>query len=86
MVQDVTGEVTAHPTLIKEFSIGKSYEGRDIIAALITKGADTYTTGRPEVLYDGLHHAREHLTVEETLAIMHLFVDKYARTRRSRSS
>jgi hypothetical protein len=78
MVQDITGEVTAHPTLIKEFSIGKSYEGRDIVAALITKGADTYTSGRPEVLYDGLHHAREHLTVEETLAIMHLFVDKYA--------
>ncbi len=84
MVQDVTGEVTAHPTLIKEFSIGKSYEGRDIIAALITKGADTYTSGRPEVLYDGLHHAREHLTVEETLAIMHLFVDKYASTTKVR--
>jgi hypothetical protein len=58
-------------------SIGRSYEGRDIIGALITKNADTYTSGRPEVMYDGLHHAREHLTVEETLSIMHLFVDKY---------
>jgi len=84
MVQDITGEVTAHPTLIREFSIGKSYEGRDIVAALITKGADTYTSGRPEVLYDGLHHAREHLTVEETLAIMHLFVDKYATNQKVR--
>jgi len=31
----------------------------------------------PEVMFDGLHHAREHLTVEMTLSIMHLFVDKY---------
>jgi hypothetical protein len=84
MVQDITAEVTAHPTLIRQFSIGKSYEGRDIVAALITKGADTYTSGRPEVLYDGLHHAREHLTVEETLAIMHLFVDKYATSKKVR--
>jgi carboxypeptidase T len=77
MVSDVDAEVAANPTLIKKFTIGQSYEGRDIIAALITKNADTYTSGRPEVLYDGLHHAREHLTVEETLSIMHLFVDKY---------
>ena len=77
MVNDVNAEVAAHPTLIKKLTIGQSYEGRNIIAALITKNADTYTSGRPEVLYDGLHHAREHLTVEETLSIMHLFVDKY---------
>jgi hypothetical protein len=77
MVSDVNAEVAAHPTLIKKITIGHSYEGRDIIAALITKNADTYTSGRPEVLYDGLHHAREHLTVEETLSIMHLFIDRY---------
>src|SRR5207253_9654491 len=78
MSKDIDAEVAAHPTLIKKFSIGKSYESREIWAALITKGAPGYTSGRPEVLFDGLHHAREHLTVEETLAIMHLFVDKYA--------
>jgi carboxypeptidase T len=78
MGDDIAAEVAAHPNLITEFSIGQSYEGRDILAALITKDAPTYTSGRPEVLYDGLHHAREHLTVEETLAIMHLFVDGYA--------
>jgi carboxypeptidase T len=77
MVADVSAEAAAHPTLVRELSIGTSYEGRAIVAALITKNADTYTSGRPEVLYDGLHHAREHLTVEETLSIMHLFVDRY---------
>jgi hypothetical protein len=77
MSNSIDKEVAAHPTLIKKFSIGKSYENREIWAALITKDADTYTSGRPEVLFDGLHHAREHLTVEETLSIMHQFVDGY---------
>src|SRR5439155_340336 len=31
----------------------------------------------PEVLFDGLHHAREHMAVEMTLAIMHWLVDGY---------
>ncbi len=79
MNDDIAAEVSKHPTLITSFSIGTSYEGRDIPAVLITNDAPNYVSGRPEVLYDGLHHAREHLTVEETLAIMHLFVDGYAK-------
>ena len=31
----------------------------------------------PEVLFDGLHHAREHLTVEQTLAILRWLSDGY---------
>jgi carboxypeptidase T len=77
MSADIAAEVAAHPDLIRRFSIGKSYEGRDILAAEITKDVGNGEQGRPEVLYDGLHHAREHLTVEETLSIMHLFVDGY---------
>ena len=82
MSADIDAEVAAHPTIIKKFSIGKSYENREIWAALITKDANSYTSGRPEVMYDGLHHAREHLTVEETLAIMHLFVDGYGKQKK----
>ncbi len=77
----IAKEVAKHPTLVKSFSIGKSYEGRDIPAVLITKDAPTYTSGRPEVLFDGLHHAREHLTVETTLYIMRLFADGYTKKR-----
>ncbi len=77
MNDDIAAEVAAHPSIIKSFSIGKSYEDRDIPAVLITNGASTYVKGRPEVLFDGLHHAREHLTVEMTLDIMHLFADNY---------
>jgi hypothetical protein len=77
MNADIASEVAAHPNLIKSFSIGKSYENRNIPAVLITKDAPTYTSGKTEVLFDGLHHAREHLTTEMTLDIMHLFVDNY---------
>ena len=55
-------------------SIGKSSEGHDIWVAKISDdaGAD-----EPGVLFVGGHHAREHLTVEMTLYILHLLVDKY---------
>jgi len=82
MSDDIAAEAAAHPDIVREFSIGRSYQGRDILAAEITKDVGSYTYGRPEVLYDGLHHAREHLTVEETLSIMHLFVDGYGKTNR----
>ena len=32
----------------------------------------------PEVLYASLHHAREHLTVEMALYLLHLYTDNYA--------
>jgi carboxypeptidase T len=31
----------------------------------------------PESLFDGMHHAREHLTVEMTMSILHLLADNY---------
>ncbi len=41
----------------------------------------------PEVLFDGLHHAREHLTVEQALAILRWLTDGYGdATRGSRAS
>ena len=43
------------------FSIGKSYQGRDIWAAKISDNVAT-DENEPEVLIDALHHAREHLT------------------------
>ena len=46
-------------------SIGKSYQNRNIWAAKVSDNvADD--ENEPEVLFDGLHHAREHLTVEQT--------------------
>ena len=76
MSNEVASVATAHPSIMSRFSIGKSYENRDIWAAKISDNVGT-DEAEPEVLFVGLHHAREHLTVEMTLYIMHQLVDNY---------
>lgn len=76
MSNEITSVVAAHPTIASKFSIGKSYENRDIWAVKISDNVST-DEAEPEVLFVGLHHAREHLTVEMTLYILHLLVDNY---------
>ena len=66
----------ARPDLVQVFSIGKSYEGRDIWAAKISDNV-TVDEPEPEVLVDALHHAREHLTVELALYLLEMLVTDY---------
>jgi hypothetical protein len=77
MTADVNAVASAHPAIVQVFSIGKSYQGRDILAAKISDNVAT-DENEPEVLIDALHHAREHLTVEQALYILHLLADGYA--------
>jgi carboxypeptidase T len=72
----VAAAAVAHPNIIRKFSIGKSYQGRELWAVKISDNVDV-DEAEPEVLFDGLHHAREHMAVEMTLAIMHWLVDGY---------
>jgi carboxypeptidase T len=76
MVADIDAVVAAKPSIVKKFSLGKSYENRDLWAVKISDNVNT-DESEPEVLFVGLHHAREHLTVEQTLYIMHLLADNY---------
>ncbi len=69
MVAEIQQAATDYPDIVKVFSIGKSYQGRDIWAAKISDNVDT-DEDEPEVLIDALHHAREHLTTEQALAIL----------------
>ena len=76
MVSEIQKAETDHPDIVDVFSIGKSYQNRNIWAAKISDNvADD--ENEPEVLFDGLHHAREHLTVEQTLAILRWLSDDY---------
>ena len=59
----------AFPDLVHVFSIGKSFQGRDIWAAKVSDNVAT-DEDEPEVLVDALHHAREHLTVEQALYLL----------------
>jgi hypothetical protein len=66
----------AHPDIVDVFSIGKSYEGREIWAAKVSDNVGD-DEDEPEVLFDALHHAREHFTVEQALYLFNLLVDGY---------
>jgi carboxypeptidase T len=67
---------TAHPTIASRFSIGQSHQGRELWAMKISDNVGT-DENEPEVLYDGGHHADEHMSVEMALRIMRWLVDGY---------
>jgi hypothetical protein len=64
----------AHPDRVRLFSIGRSYEGRELWAAKVSDNVQT-DEDEPEALFVGHYHAREHLSVEMLLAILHMLVD-----------
>jgi hypothetical protein len=77
MVADIKAVEAARPAIVDVFSIGKSYQGRDIWAAKVSDNVAT-DEAEPEIMFDALHHAREHLTVEQALYLLHLLADNYA--------
>ncbi|HQI04602.1 MAG TPA: M14 family zinc carboxypeptidase, partial [bacterium] len=56
------------------FDIGQSVEGRKIRAVRISKSGQT-DEDLPEVLFVGLHHAREWITSEVTMGILEFLVE-----------
>jgi carboxypeptidase T len=81
---DVNAVVAAYPSIAAKRVIGKTYEGRDIVAVKISDNVAT-DESEPEVLYDANHHAREHLTVEMALYLLHLYTENYASDSRIRN-
>jgi carboxypeptidase T len=77
MNAEVNAIVAKYPAIARKTVIGKSYQGRDIVAVKISDNVGT-DENEPEVLYDAEHHAREHLTVEMAVYLLHLFTDNYA--------
>ena len=65
MVAEIQAAQTAHPDIVQIRSIGKSYQGRDLWVAKVSDNVAT-DEPEPEVMFDSLHHAREHLSLEQT--------------------
>lgn len=55
----------AYPDIVDVFSIGKSWQNRDIYCIRLTNESATYP--KQQVLFVGYHHAREPITAELTL-------------------
>jgi len=77
MEVDINAVQAAYPDLVKVFSIGKSYQGRDIWAAEVS-GDVSDPVAKPEVLIDGLHHSLEHLALEQSLYALHMLTHDYS--------
>ncbi|MFI8182589.1 M14 family metallopeptidase [Actinacidiphila glaucinigra] len=77
MTADINALVAAHPAIMRQQVIGTSYSGRNIVAVKISDNVGT-DEAEPEVLFTHHQHAREHLTVEMALYLLHQFGDGYA--------
>ncbi|MDA0180716.1 M14 family metallopeptidase [Solirubrobacter phytolaccae] len=69
--------MTNYPTLVSRFSLGTTYEGREIWALKISDNVGL-DESEPEVLFTANQHAREHLTVEMALYQANELTSKYA--------
>jgi hypothetical protein len=76
MAAEVKLVADAHPAIVHRFSIGKSYQGRQLWAVKISDNVST-DEPEPEVLFDGLHHSDEHMSQEMTLAILGWLANGY---------
>ena len=77
MVTLIKATEIAYPSLVHVFSIGKSLQGRDIWAAKVSDNVSV-DEDEPEVLVDTLHHADEHLGVEQALYLLQTLTSEYS--------
>jgi carboxypeptidase T len=76
LTAEVNQIVSSHPNIAQKFSAGTSYQGRDLMGVKISDNVAT-DENEPEVMFTHHQHAREHLTVEMAVYLLHLFTDNY---------
>jgi hypothetical protein len=65
-----------NPQLVKLVVLGRSHQGRELIALKLTQGGRGVADGsRPSVLYSSMQHAREWISLEVNRRLLHHFVD-----------
>ncbi|MCX5194719.1 M14 family metallopeptidase [Streptomyces sp. NBC_00249] len=73
---EIDQRIAQYPGIMSKQVIGKSYQGRDLVAIKISDNVAT-DEAEPEVLFTAHQHAREHLTVEMSLYLLKEFGSKY---------
>ncbi|MEU9029521.1 M14 family zinc carboxypeptidase [Streptomyces sp. NPDC048383] len=78
--EEILSTAREHQALTKVVSIGKTVQGKDILALKVTKNAKKGKDGdKPSVLYMSNQHAREWITPEMTRRLMHHTLDNYGK-------
>ncbi|MBF0407388.1 MAG: zinc carboxypeptidase [Candidatus Riflebacteria bacterium] len=67
-----------YPTIAKLYSIGKSSEGRDILAMKISDNPDV-NESEPAAFINGGHHAREWISIETPMEAMKQLLEGYGK-------
>jgi carboxypeptidase T len=76
MSAEVAAVASAYPKLVRRFSIGRSYQGRELWAAKVSDNAGA-DEAEPEALFTCGQHAREHLTIEMCLYLLDELTSAY---------
>ncbi|MEV6395139.1 M14 family metallopeptidase [Streptomyces sp. NPDC051907] len=76
MSAEIDQRIAAYPSIMSKRVIGKSYQGRDLVAIKISDNVAT-DENEPEVLFTHHQHAREHLTVEMALYLLRELGEDY---------
>jgi len=67
-----------NPQLVKLEVLGRTHQGRELIALKLTQNARDVPDGsRPAVLYSSNQHAREWISLEVNRRLMHYFIDRW---------
>nr|MBA3747212.1 zinc carboxypeptidase [Solirubrobacterales bacterium] len=83
-VDETAAIAVAHPTLVTRTQIGTSHENRPIWALKVSDNAAS-DEAEPEILFTHGQHAREHLTVEMALYLLHALTEQHATDARIRN-
>ncbi|MFE0699600.1 M14 family metallopeptidase [Streptomyces sp. NPDC058872] len=81
MTAEIDQRLAAHPSIMSKQVIGRTYQGRDVVAIKISDNVSV-DEDEPEVLFTHHQHAREHLTVEMALYLLRELGAGYGTDRR----
>jgi len=68
---ELSSLASAAPDLVSFFSLGSSWQGRDLLGLRLSAGPEA----KPGIAFFGAHHAREHLSVEVPLLLARYLIE-----------
>ncbi|RJK96538.1 zinc carboxypeptidase [Vallicoccus soli] len=82
LAEELRAQARAHPGIAELVTIGRTVQGKPILAVKVTKGARAVRDGsRPATVYLGAQHAREWITPEMVRRLLDDVLDGYATDR-----